>query len=411
MDAQAIEKLTESVGIITKGFDELKNAHEVLKNTGGEGAKKMIDEMAEKLGSQLEDIQTKQQKLEAAMQRVSVSDGSDAAKAKREIEKKALTTYLKGGDKAFQGLSADEQKAMSTDDNPNGGYMVPVGTLGMITGRIFETSPMRKIANVRATGFKSVTVDIDDDEADARWEGEGKSGGETDTPETGQIEIVARKIEAEPRVTVEDLQDSEFDLESWLAKKVSDQFSRKENSAFVNGTGPLQPRGFLTYAAWASAGVYQRNAIEQILAGSTSDITPENLIDLQGALIEDYQGNAGWGMNRSVLTKIMKIKGTDMYRFLNLQPATGPQGQTLGAVMSLLEKPVTLMADMPTIASNALAVAYGDFSKAYTIVDRVGVSVLRDPYTTKGRVKFYTTKRVGGAVTNFEALKLLKMSS
>jgi HK97 family phage major capsid protein len=408
---QAIEKLTESVGLITKGFDELKNAHEVNKTTGGAAAQAMIDKLADDIGIKLESVQTQQQKLEAAMQRVSVTDGSDAAKATRAMEKKALTTYLQGGDKAFLKLNADEQKAMSTDDNPNGGYLVPVGTLGMINGRIFETSPMRKLATVRPTALKSVTVDIDDDEADGRWEGEGTSQGETDTPETGQIEIVARKMEAEPRVTVEDLQDSALDLEPWLAGKVSDKFSRMENAAFVNGTGPLKPRGFLTYGAWSNAGVYERGKIEQLLSGSTSDVTPENLIDLQGALLEGYQNGANWSMNRSVLTKIMKIKGTDMYRFLNLQPATGPQGQVLGAVMSLLEKPVVLMSDMPTITSGSLSIAYGNMSKSYTILDRVGVSVQRDPYTSKGRVKFYTTKRVGGAVTNFDALKLMKFAT
>jgi HK97 family phage major capsid protein len=368
----------------------------------------MVDELADNLGKKLEELQTSQAKMQAAIERGGVTQ-TDAAKATRDIERKALRAYMTS-DKEFAALSADEQKALSTDNNPDGGYRVPVGTLGMITGRIFETSPMRRLATVRPTAFKSVTVDIDDDEADARWEGEGTSGGETDTPEIGQLEIVAKKIEAEPRVTIEDLQDSEFDVESWLVGKVVDKFGRTENAAFVNGDGIQKPRGFLTLPAWASAGVYERGKLEQLLSGSTSAITPENLIDLQTSLIEDYQGNATWGMNRSTLSAIMKIKGTDMYRFLNLQPATGPQGQTLGAVMTILERPVVLMADMPAITSNALAVAYGDFAKTYTIIDRVGVNVLRDPYTSKGRVKYYTTKRTGGNVTNFQSMKLLKMA-
>lgn len=410
MDTQAIEKLTESVGQITKGFDELKNAHEVLKSTGGEGAKKMIDEVAEKLGAKLEAIQTQQQKLEAALNRPGVKEGDDAKDAQKKLESKALTAYLRGGDKGFAALSPEEQKALSTDSNPDGGYFVPSQNLGIINGRIFETSPMRKIAAVRATAAKSVTFDLDDQEAGATWEGEGTSNPDTTTPKTGQIEIVARKLTAEPSITEEDLQDSMLDVEAWLNGKVAEYMGRKENTAFISGNGAVQPRGILTYDAWTTPGTYQRNALEQLSAGSTSAVSADNLIDLQGALIEDYQDGANWSMNRATLTQIMKLNGSTNYRFLNLQPAVGPQGQVLGAVMSLLEKPVVLMKDMPVATSNALSVAYGNFSRGYTIVDRVGISVLRDPYTSKGKVKYRSMKRVGGAVTNFEAIKLLKMA-
>lgn len=408
MPAEDIQGLANKIGDVTKAFDELKNAHEV----SGKAAEKMVNDLADDIGKKLEAIQTQQAKLQAVAERVGNPDDKDAAQKERAaIESKAMTAYLRGGEKAFNALTPEEQKALSTDSNPDGGYFVPTQNLGIINGRIFETSPMRRIASVRQTASKSVTFDLDDQEADASWEGEGTSTPANGTPQTGQLEIVAKKLTAEPSITEEDLQDSAFNIESWLNGKVADKFSRKENTAFVNGDGVLSPRGFLTYDAWDNAGEYQRNAIEQLLSGSTSAITPENLIDLQGSLKEDYQARAVWTMNRAVLTAIMKIKGTDMYRFLNLQPATGPQGQTLGAVMSLLEKPVTLMSDMPTIASNALAVGYGDFNRGYTIVDRVGISVLRDPFTSKGRIKYRSMKRVGGAVTNFEAIKLLKMAT
>lgn len=411
MDLQQIEKLTESVGAITKGFDELKNAHEVLKSTGGEGAQKMIDKLADQLGAKLEAIQTQQAKLEAAMSRPGAQAADDATKARKEIESKAFKTYLLGGDRGFQNLAPEEQKALSTDNNPNGGYFVPTEHLGIITGRIFETSAMRKLATVRTTGAKSVTFDIDDDEAEATWEGEGSSNPDDSNPETGQLEIVAKKLTAEPKATEEDLQDSEFDVEAWLNRKVSEKFGRKENSAFINGNGVTAPRGLLTYNGWTTPGTYERGKIERLASGSTSAPTPENLIDLQGALIEDYQFNATWGMNRATLTAIMKLKGTSAYHFLNLQPSVGPQGQVLGAVMTILEKPVVLMADMPVIASAALSIAYGDFQRSYTIVDRAGISVLRDPFTSKGRVKFRSSKRVGGAVTNFDAMKLMQFST
>lgn len=409
MEPDEIKKLTGSVEQITKNFDELKNANE-LAQKGATAAKEEVNKLAEKLGGQLEAIQLKQGQIEAAMQRPGVGAGDDAAKARKEMESKALKAYLTGGDRGYANLSPEEQKALSTDSNPDGGYFVGTENAGIINGRIFETSPMRRIANVRASSMKSITFDLDDDEADATWEGEGTSSGSNVTPGTGQIEIAAKKITAEPSITEEDLMDSALDVEAWLNGKVAEKMGRKENTAFVNGNGVIQPRGFLTYGNWSVAGAYERNKLEQIAGGSTSAITEAALIDLQGSLKEDYQARATFAMNRAVLTHIMKNAGTNNYRFLNLQPAVGPSGQVLGAVMTLLEKPVVLFADMPTISSNTLPVAYGDFSRAYTILDRVGISVLRDPFTSKGRVKFRSMKRTGGAVTNFDALKLLRAS-
>lgn len=403
MEPDEIKKLAGSVEQITKNFDELKNAGE-LAQRGATAAKEEVAKLAEKVTAQLEEIQKKQGQIEAAMQRPGAG-GAGAKDEKSALEHKALQTYIRGGS-----MTPEEQKALSTDSNPDGGYFVGTENAGIIDGRIFETSPMRRLANVRATAMKSITYDLDDDEADATWEGEGTSNPSNATPGTGQIEIVAKKITAEPSVTEEDLMDSALDVEAWLSGKIADKIGRKENTAFVNGNGVIQPRGFLTYAPWASAGAYERNKLEQIAAGSTSAITEAALITLQGSLKEGYQARAAFTMNRAVLTGIMLNAGATNYRFLNLQPAVGSSGQVMGAVMTLLEKPVVLFSDMPGVSSNTLPIAYGDFSRAYTIVDRVGISVLRDPFTSKGRVKFRSMKRVGGAVTNFDALKLLRAS-
>lgn len=415
-----IQKLTQLGNELQKGLVELQGAHKQLKNETDAMVEQKITRIAEDMATKYEELQAGQAKLSAVLERAGKTDDADEKDA-RKAEKSALLKFMRRGaasldekERAIIVAANDEmdQKGLSTDSNPDGGYLVPVGTFGMIQARLFETSPMRRIATVRPTTFKSVTADLDDDEADVRWEGEGDSSGETDTPEIGQIEIATRKLEAEPRATVESLQDAAFDLESWLVNKVTDKFGRMENTAFVTGNTPLRPRGFLTYGAIAEGGAYERNKIEQVVNGSTSAVTESGLIRLHGSLKEPYQARAVTVMKRSTLVGIMLLKGVDSYRFLNLQPV-GPAGQTgqvLGASMMLLEKPVVLMDDMPVVASGALPVAYGDFSKGYTIVDRVGVSVLRDPYTAKGRIKFYTTKRTGGAVTNFEAIKILKAS-
>jgi HK97 family phage major capsid protein len=156
--------------------------------------------------------------------------------------------------------------------------------------------------------------------------------------------------------------------------------------------------------------VYERGKIEQINNGSTSAPTEAGLIELMGSLKEDYQARASLLMKRSTFIAYLKLSGTNVFRFFNLQPSSGPQGAVLGSSLTLLEKSVRLADDMPAIGNNALAVAYGDFSLAYTIVDRAAISVLRDPYTSPGITKFYAEKRVGGAVTNFDAVKLLKMA-
>ncbi len=403
-----IEKLNQAVETITKSFDELKNAHETHTKNVSPAVQAEIEKRANETASKLEEIQSLQAKFQAALERGGERnpEGSEAEKKDKD-QRDALKHYLRNDDR---NMSADQLKQLSTDDNPNGGYLVPTGTLGTINARIFETSPLRQVADVRSTSLKSVTINLDDDEAEARWEGEGTTGGETKTPGIAQVEIVAKKIEAEPRITMEDLQDSEMDMEAWLIAKLTEKFSRVENTAFITGNGVTQPRGLLTYEAGAQGGDYVRGQVEQILNGSTSGITENGLIDLIGSLKEEYQPNARLLMKRTTLVNIMKLSGTPNFRFLNLQPsgAPGQTGKIIGAGMTLMDKPVMLANDMPAIANGTLPIAYGDFAKAYQILDRVGISVLRDPYTAKGRVKFYTTKRVGGGVKNFEAYKLLK---
>jgi HK97 family phage major capsid protein len=401
VEPDEIKKLTENVEQAVAGVQALKADQEKSVKELGEKVKGL-----ESLPATIQELKDNQSRLQAAFERPGVGENDDKKEAGEQSK-----IFVKGLKQGSTALTHDDvallHKGMSTDDLPNGGFMVPVGTMGVINGQIFETSPMRRIAKVQTTSFKSVEFDLDDDEAEASWDGEGPATvTNTGTPETGKIEIVARKIVAEPSVTDEILQDSAWDIESWLSGKVADKFSRTENRSFVVGNSKLQPKGFLTYPNWNAAGVYQRNAIEQLINGSTTAPVIEALIDLQGSLKEPYQQRATWVMKRSTLVAIKKLKGSEHFHLLNLQPTYGPQGTVMGE--ELLGKPVVLMDDMPAIANGSLSIGYGDFSRGYQILDRVGITVLRDNLTTKGKVKYYTTKRVGGAVINFEAIKLLK---
>ena len=362
-----------------------------------------LSKMADDVTSKMEALQEKQRKLEAAMSRPGTATGDAELQAKH---RKAFDGYLREGN-APEGvkLTAEglEIRAMNTNVQPDGGYLVRPELAQFVIDRIFETSPVRQVARVESIGSKSIDVLIDDNEAGARWVNEGPSGGQTTTPQLGQKEITAHKIEADPRITTEQLQDSYLDVEAWLRGKVADRFAREQNTAFVTGDGVGKPRGFLDYPAWAQAGIYQRDRIEQRNVGVALDASA--LIRLQGDLKEAYQGSAVWGMKRTTYSAALTLKGQDNFFF---SPVLLRDGQ---ASLTLLGKPVVFMDDMPALADGNLAVIYGDFSRGYTIVDRVGLQVLRDPFTNKGFVTFYTTQRVGGDVTNFEALKIGKSAA
>lgn len=408
MEKDEIKKVETLVSDLKGSIDQLQEAQKDAAKKQNEEYDKRLKAVTDDILAKHEEITARQQKLDAAIQRIGtteVDENDGKLTAEQKAAKAAFRKYVQGGDRA---LTADDVKAMSTDNLPNGGYLVPVQSLGMVDGRIFESSPMRSVASVVKTNAKSVEILLDDDEAGSGWVGEGDSISSTGTPTLGRLEIAAHKLYAYPQITEELAADSAFDVEAWLFKKIGDKFGRDEATAFISGNGVKQPRGLLTYAAWASPGVYERGKIEQISSGSTSVPTEGGLIDLQASLKEGYQARASWAMNRATFGAIMKLAGSNTYRFINWQPNTGPQGTGIGGSLTLMDKPVRLMSDMPVIGSNSLSIAYGDFGAAYTIVDRVGVSVKADPYTSPGVIKYYANKRVGGAVTNFDAIKLQK---
>jgi len=364
--------------------------------------------MADDITAKLAEMQTKQAKLEAAMNRPGAGEGKGMDGELEQKHKDAFRQYMANGtlpDGFKAGSEGIEVKAMSTDVNPDGGYLVRPELSNTIVTRVFETSPLRQVANVERTGAKSIDILIDDQEAAARWVGEGASGGQTDTPQLAQKVIAAHKIEADPRMTTEMIEDSYLDVEAWLAGKVADKFARTQNTAFVSGDGVGKPRGFLTYAAAAAAGTYERNAITQINMGSAAALNADGLIEVQNGLKEEYQAGAVFGMKRTTFGAALQLKGNDNYFF---SPVLMRDGQ---ASIQLLGKPVVFMDDMPAVAANALSVVYADFGRAYTILDRVGLQVLRDPYTNKGFVTYYTTQRVGGDVTSFDAIVIGKVAA
>jgi HK97 family phage major capsid protein len=310
---------------------------------------------------------------------------------------KAFPVYLRKDEKGLQGA---ETKAMSVGSDPDGGYMVTPTVGQIINGVQFETSPMRAVANIETISSDAIEYPRDDDEAAAGWVGEQEDRPETGTPKAGMQRIPVHELYANPKVTQKLLEDSAWNVETWLGNKIGDKFGRVEANAFVIGNGVKKPRGFTTYAS----GTYVAGGtgkIEQIAAAAAGAIGWDDLINVMTALKEFYLGGAIWMMQRGTVGKVMLLKdGEGRYIW--------QQNQQLGKPSILLGHEVRQAADMNAVAATALPVAFGNFKMGYTIVDRVGISTLRDPYSAKPFVQFYTRKRVGGDVTNFEALKLLQ---
>ena len=299
-----------------------------------------------------------------------------------------------------------EVKSLLAGSNPDGGYFIrPERSIKMVQ-RIFESSPMRQIADIQTTASDSMEFIIDDDEAaSGGWVGEVDARPKTDTPKIGKITIPVHEQYANPRATQKMLDDAGFDIESWLSGKVTRKMSRVENTSFVVGNGSQKPKGFIAYGAWSTPGVYQRGALERINSGSAGAFTGDGIKLLQNSLIEEYQANAVFAIKRESWGNIITLKDLDG-RYL-LDPGSMKNGDTL----SLLGKRVMFMHDMPGTAVDADALAYGDFGVGYTIVDRVGFRVIRDQYTDKPYILFYTTKRTGGDVTNYESIKIQRLSA
>jgi len=278
-------------------------------------------------------------------------------------------------------------------------------TSGRIVQRVFETSPMRAYASVQVISTDALEGLFDLNEASSGWVGETDARAETNTPQIGKWRIPVHELYARPHATQKLLDDASINMEAWLAAKVADKFARDESAAFVNGNGVNRPRGFLTYGA----GTTLPGQIEQLPTGASGAFAAapnggDVLVDALYSLKAPYRANAVWAMNRSVLRAVRKLKDSDgAYLW---QP-----GIQAGQPSAIMGYPVASFEDMPNLGANSLSIAVADWREAYQIVDRVGIRTLRDPYSSKPYIQFYTTKRVGGDVVNFEAIKLIRFNT
>lgn len=321
--------------------------------------------------------------------------------------KSAFYSLVRHGD--IERLSADERKALSAGSDPDGGYLLPTPTVGRMVKKVYEQSTMRQLANVLTISTDALEGIVDNDEADAGWVSEMGTRNDTDTPQVGKYRIEAHEMYAQPKVTQKLIDDAATDVEAWLADKVADKFARVEGNAFWNGNGVGQPRGLAAYTTAATGdGSRAWGTFEHVLSGANGDFTAtkaDPLQDLLGAFKDQYLQNASFVMRREVRTKIRKLKEATSDRYL-WEPSL-----QAGQPDRLLGYPVRIDQYMPSLTTGSLSLAFGDFREAYTIVDRIGVRTLRDPYTAKPYIRFYSTKRTGAGAVNTEAVKYLKFAA
>ena len=317
-------------------------------------------------------------------------------------EKSAFEGYVRTGREV--GL---EIKAGLSAAPTSGGYVVPAETERAIERRLMTVSPMREIATVRTVASGVFKKPVSTAGIASGWVAETAARPETDPATLALLEFPAADLYANPAATQALLDDALVDLDEWLAGEVEDAFAAQETTAFVTGDGVNKPKGFLGYSivadashAWGDIGYVASGAAGAFSASSPTD----RLIDLIYAPKAQYRPNGRFVMNRKTVSAVRKFKDADGNYIWS--PAT-----RAGETASLLGYPVTEIETMPDIAANSHAIAFGDFQRGYLIVDRAGVRVLRDPYSAKPYVLFYTTKRVGGGVQNFDAIKVMKFSA
>lgn len=314
----------------------------------------------------------------------------------------AFEGYVRKGEAAS--LRELEGKALSVGSDPDGGYLVPEETERSVMRALTDISPIRAIAGVRQISSSVYKKPFSTSGPGTGWVGETAVRPETTTPTLAELTFPTMELYAMPAATSSLLDDSAVNIDEWIAEEVRTAFAEQEGAAFVAGDGVNKPRGFLDYTTvdngswtWGNVGTVSTGASGAFPASDPSD----KLIDFIYALKSGYRANAHWAMNRSTQAEIRKIKDADGNYIW--QPAAKPGEQPTLMGFSIAESE-----DMPDIGADSLSIAFGDFRRGYLIVDRVGLRVLRDPYSSKPYVLFYTTKRVGGGIQDFDAIKLMK---
>jgi HK97 family phage major capsid protein len=357
---------------------------------------KALEAFKAKMEARLDDLETKEAKANRPGFGT-LEEGKDLAP-----ERKAFRNFMVNGD-------TSELKSMSAGSAADGGYAVPKVIDQTIANQIVNISPIRQVAGIQQISTADFHKLVNLRGTASGWVSETAARPATNTPQFADIKPSMGEIYANPQATQQMLDDVYFNADAWLADQVATEFARAEGASFVSGNGTNQPTGFLNGTPVATAdGVRAFGTLQYLPTGVSGNWPATNPADLLLSLVfslkAPFRQNACWVMNKATLSAITQFKDSSG-RYI-LTPMQGPK-----VPATIFSYPVLEAEDMPTIAANSFSIAFGDFSRGYLIVDRIGTRVVRDPFTNKPYVGFYATKRVGGAVVDSEAIKLIKFSA
>lgn len=403
----------KSGGAVRGGYDDFRVTFEEFKAANDERLAQLeqrrgdvlLEEKVDRINAALDAQHRRMDELALKQVRPALEGRTGIVGAASVEHKSAFEAYVRGGETGA--LRALETKAMSAGSNPDGGYLVPVELEHEIGQRLAAISPIRALASVRTISGNVYKKPFMTAGPATGWVGETDSRTQTTSPTLDALSFPAMELYAMPAATATLLDDSAVNIDEWIAQEVELTFAVQEGAAFVNGDGTNKPKGFLqseTVAngswVWGKLGFVASGAAGAFASSNPSDA----LVDLVYALKAGYRQNAAFVMNRKTQAAIRKFKDTGG-SYLWQPPAQA------GGRASLMTFPLVEAEDMPDVAENSLSIAFGDFRRGYLVVDRAGVRVLRDPYSAKPYVLFYTTKRVGGGVQDFDAIKLMKFAA
>jgi len=400
---------------VTAAFEEFMEAFEAFKDVNdrrlGEIEQKLTADVVtrdkmERVNRAVDEQKKVLDQLVLKRARPPLGSGrSQELSPEAEEHKAAFDAYVRRGDEG--GLRELEAKAFSATAGADGGYLVPPETDNEIGRRVSVVSPMRALSTVRTVSSAVLKKPFAASGLATGWVAETAARPQTATPQLTELSFPTMELYAMPAATQALLDDAAVDIEAWIAGEVDIVFAEQEGDAFIRGDGINKPKGFLSYTAvadsawsWGNLGYVATGA-----AGAWKTTGPsDTLIDVIYALKAGHRQNGTFMMNRKTQADVRKFKDADG-NYLWRPPASA------GQPASLMGFPIAEAEEMPDVGANATAVAFGDFRSGYLVVDRAGVRILRDPYSAKPYVLFYTTKRVGGGVQNFEAIKLVRFAA
>jgi HK97 family phage major capsid protein len=396
-----LKDVLDQLGMAFEEYRKTNDARlEELRKTGHNSAE--LEEKLARIDGELKRLDEEKAKLEAKLNRPGLVNGNeDPVKAEH---KSAFLRWMRKG--VEEGLADLQFKAIQTGVDGDGGYAVPELLNREVYSLLQKATPMRNVCRVITVGAGEYKELVNKHGATSGWVGETDARAATNSPSLAELTPFMGEIYAYPQATQRALDDMFFDVEAWLAAELSDAFTTAENAAFTTGNGTNKPKGFLAYTTALTAdGTRAFGSLQYLRTGVAAGLPTTNpgdlLIDVVHTLKAGHRANARWMMNSLTLAQVRKWKDNENNYLW--QP-----GLQAGVPSALLGYPVTENEDMPDVAADGYPIAFGDFRAGYTIVDRIGIRMLRDPYTNKPYVGFYSTMRVGGFLKDSEAIKLVK---